>query len=221
LALENPNDLFNAGVRISLDMGMQLNIEIEGVSMPLHSEFVGMENSQYIIIKIPQPYSSIKHKLFKGNQIIAKYLTQGTVYAFQTKILEIIAKPVRLLFLEYPKIIQHRDLRSHKRISCFIPVNIEYGDKELSGAMLDINKGGCRCQINKSTKDELSSLKVKDSILLKFPFPGVEGNIEISGEISNIKKNKTDLHTGVMFRDTSEEVKQTIERYIVSVYDFI
>lgn len=214
-------DFFNAGIRISLEIGTQLHAELEGVSIPLQCEFVGMDSDSFIIITSPKPYATVKHKLFKGNHIIVRYLYKGTVYAFQTKLIDAITKPARLVFLEYPKIVQHKDLRTHKRMNCYIPTAVLFQDEEIQGALLDINKKGCKCQIQGTLSEKFVSLNINDLVSLKFPFPGVEGKIQVIGKVTNLRKSKQQLELGVLFHKPSLETEKMISQYILSVYDYL
>ncbi len=145
----------------------------------------------------------------------------GTVYAFQSKVIESTSKPVKLLFLEYPKIIQHQDLRTQKRMSCYIPVKIKSNDEEANGAILDINKGGCRSHIKKVECENIQFIEIEDQITLIFPFPGIEGELEVAGSIRNVRRDSDGMELGVMFSRNSAEIQDKIAQYILSVYDFI
>ncbi|OPZ60944.1 MAG: hypothetical protein BWY87_00157 [Deltaproteobacteria bacterium ADurb.Bin510] len=52
--------------------------------------------------------------------MIVRYLYNGTVYGFQTKLIEYITSPTKLFFLDYPRIIEHHDLRQEKRFPCHL-----------------------------------------------------------------------------------------------------
>jgi len=217
----NEIDLLNTGVRINLDIGTQLSIEIEEVLMPLKSIFIGMDSNRYLIISCPTPFAPIKHKLYTGNHIILKYFHKGTVYAFQSKVIDITTKPIKLLFLEYPKIVQRQDLRKQKRMSCYIPVKIKFNKEEANGAILDINEGGCRSHIKKMECKDIQSVQVEDQITLLFPFPGIEGELAVSGSIKNLSCDSEGMNLGILFSKNSAEVQDRIAQYILSVYDFI
>lgn len=216
---KDAHDLFNSGKRISLDVGTKLHLEIEGVSIPLESFMVGMEPDAYIIIKTPRPYPTIKHKLYQGNQCIVKYMFQGTVYAFQTKIIDSIASPFRLLFLEYPKIIQHRDLRDHKRIDCLIPAKVVIKKEEKQGAIVDISKRGCRVQIQIFPGDKIPSILINEEITLRAKFPGVEEELQIVGKVKNLLKSRYEMVFGIVYQEMSHEAQEIIARYLYTIED--
>ena len=81
MKLENVDHL-DIGKRILLEPGTQLQIEIEGVTSRFKSTLVGMEPDEYLIVKTPKAAlsGSIKNRLFRGNQIVIRYLHKGTVF---------------------------------------------------------------------------------------------------------------------------------------------
>lgn len=212
-------DVFTSGKRVSLDIGTPIHLEIEGVSIPLESSLIGMEADNYLIIKTPRPYPTIKQKLYQGNHCIVKYLFQGTVFAFQTKIIDSIAQPVRLLFLEYPKIIQRHDLRDHRRIDCVIPTKIVAQDEEKMGAVVDVSKRGCRVHVQIYPGDKVPAIAMNDEITLLAKFPGVEGELEIRGRVRNIRKSRHEMVFGVVYQEIPLEAQEKIAQYLISVED--
>lgn len=213
-------DIFEYGKRINLEIGIPIQLKMEGVAFPLQSVLVGMEIDEYLIIKIPAQYTNVKHKLIPGVDIIVRYLYRGTVYGFQTKLIEIISKPVKLLFLEYPKIIEHYDLRSQKRAESIFPATITIRDKTNHGAIIDVSKNGCRCQILNTRREPLPPVQIDDEIFLRCKFPGVEGDREVLGKIKNIRRSRKELIVGVEFSRLELEIHNLISQYIYEVEDF-
>jgi len=214
-------EYFKHSKRISLDIGTKLKIEIQGVLMSLESMMVGMEEGHYIIIKTPGPLSIIKNKLFVGNEMIVKYLYKGSVYAFQTKLLEIYSKPVNLLFLEYPKLVESHEIRAHKRIKCFIPANVTFGKEDRQAVIKDISNGGGSCIIKIIKNEKIPSIRLDSSIFLSCQFPGVEEDVSLSGLIKNIKKSLSEIKIGFVFnKNTIDEAKDVISQYIYSLREF-
>ena len=206
---------------IFLQIGLQLKIEIEGVSMPMESILVGVDG-KFIIIRTPSPYQLIEHKLTRGREFIIRYIFDGTVFAFQTKLFESIMQPARLLFLEYPKIIQKNELRDQKRSKCFIPIKISLTGEENRGVLLDITMEGCFCKISKKENNGLISFKIDDEILLLCKFPGIKGQVQICGIVKNLRKNKQELELGINFHNNITAVsKKIISWYISTIENFV
>ena len=211
----------NFGRRISVDMGTPIKIELHGIELPLQSSIVGLENEKYLILKAPEPFNRIEHKLFPGNEMIVRYLSDGTVYAFQTKMIATIAKPVPLVFIEYPKIIQHHDLREQKRVSCHIPTRVIIGESENIGCIVDIAKAGCRCIVQRGKNPYLNPYDLDDPITLKCIFPGSKDMITVPGTVKNVKKTKRDIDLGVAFDvEMPLDSQKLIAWFISTIEDF-
>jgi len=218
-------EYFDTGKRMSIELGAQLQIEIEGVEFRFKSTLVGMESDEYLIIKTPvvprhAPFGSIKHKLFPGTQIVARYLYKGTVFGFQSKLIEAISTPLRLLFVEYPKIIENYDLRSQERTDCFLPAKIEIRNKEEHGAILDISERGCRCLIKALEGKKLPSTQIDERITLTCQFPGIEGEQVVSGNVKNISKDKQEMILGIEFHEIAARLKTIIDQYLSNIKQF-
>ena len=213
-------DYFEYGKRIFLELGTTIQLKMTDVAFPLHSVLIGMELDEYLIIKIPAQYTNVKHKLVPGVDIIVRYLYRGTVYGFQTKLIQIITTPVKLLFLQYPKIIEHYDLRSQKRAESLFPASLKIKDKTNHGAIIDVSKNGCRCHMLNSKKEPLPPVQIDDEILMNCKFPGVDGDHEVLGIIKNIKRSRKEMILGVEFFKLEMEIHNLISQYIYAVEDF-
>jgi hypothetical protein len=213
---------FSRSCRISLDIGTKLRIEIQGVHIALESNLVGMEEGDYLIIRSPSPLSAIKNKLYVGNDMVVKYFYRGSVFAFQTKLLEMIAKPVKLLFLEYPKFVESHEIRAHKRVSCFIPADVAIGKTKKQAVIGDISNGGGSCIIKVAKEEKSLSFRLNSTVALTCRFPGVEESVMLHGEIKNIKKTVEEIKIGFVFTErNTQEAKNIISQYVFSLSDFL
>lgn len=215
-------DYLNTGKRILIELGTQLQLEIGGVASRFKSNLVGIEPGEYLIIKTPTAAASdsIKKKLFRGNEIIVRYLYKGTVFGFQSQLIEATFTPISLLYVEYPKIIENHDLRSQERIDCFLPSKIKIRDEEIQGTILDINERGCRCLIKALKGETLPSVQVDEQVTLKCQFPGVGDEKVVSGKVRNISCDEHETALGIEFHEITPEVQKVIAQYISTVKEF-
>ncbi len=210
--------ILNQGVRLALELGIRLKVEIEGVDILLESSFVGFVD-EYIIITPPSPYQQIQHKLFDGVGLVIRYFYQGTIYAFQTKLLAHNEKPVSLFFIEYPKLIQKSELRSEKRSFCYIPAVVTKGDKENQATIVDIARSGCHFTVSGKNNKRIMSFKIDDQVSLKCKFPGVKVPIEIIGVVKNIRSSRYENNVGLQFHENTADVTQKIIKWYLSTIE--
>lgn len=214
-----PDDIADLGKRIAVEIGIPIKVEVEGIEIPLQSTIVGLENNRYIIIKAPEPFQRVEHKLFKGNELIVRYISDGTVYAFQTRVLEIITKPLSLLFLEYPRIIQHHELRVQKRLHCHIPVRVLFADKENLGCILDLAVSGCRCLIRAAKNQGLIPCDLDSKLTLKCIIPGSKEMITLTGSVKNLKRTRKEIDLGINFDSGLANENRKILAWFLSTID--
>lgn len=208
------NISMETSVQIHIELGTKLLLEIEDVNMPVNSIFVGLKANEFFIASQPSSYSMIKHKLFRGNPMVIKYLHNGTVYAFPTKIIDIIDKPVPLILFVYPKFLQSQTIRSYRRNDCLIPARIIVNNTEKNGIIKDLSEEGCGCSFRYQPNSKIR-LKTAGSIILHCQFPGIEGEIDLSCVIQNIRKEGANEIIGMKFESLSEHSSAIIYDYLV------
>lgn len=200
-----------------LEIGIKLLVDFDGSAVSFQSTLVGIEHGKYLLLKAPGQFGRIDHDLFKVEDLIIKSLYKGTIYAFRSKLMSIISKPSKLMFIEYPQQIEHHELRSHKRFKCSIVTQTEVNKKERGGVIENISIGGCLCIIETfSTDKNFTDDLLNDTIPFRCHFPGSKGEVSFRGEIKNTRKKSDELVVGIKFiyPDSTDEVQNIINHYI-------
>ncbi len=205
---------------IYIDIGTIVYLEIEGVNFSVTSIFIGMLKDEFMIVTLPKRYKSVKNKLFPGNQMVVKYLFDGCVYAFQTSVIEMITTPIRALALEYPKVVQERELRVVKRNNVIIPGRIEAKKTEYAVIVNDISKHGCRFKYL-DTKSTATSLREGDILRIYCQFPGVADEMGAMACVRNVRREKGQLSIGAEFQDMPKTFLTPLMHFLFSIEDFI
>lgn len=224
MEIENIN--FDSGRRIAVDLGTQLQIQIDTIEFKFKSNLVGIVPDKFLIIGVPpmSSYGNIaSYKYIRGTKIIVRYLYKGNVFGFQTELIEDLYRPLKLLFLAYPQIIETHNLRSLERVACLLPVKITIKDEETEGVIEDVNVSGCRCVFkgpSNQENTELLAVEINDGVSLQCHFPDTEGEQTLKGNIRSIQRDADQLSVGIKFEDINPEVEQVIGKYIMAVDDF-
>ncbi|HGY11295.1 MAG TPA: DUF4388 domain-containing protein [Desulfobacterales bacterium] len=200
-----------------LEIGIKLLIDFDDSAVSFRSKLVGIEQGKYLLLKAPGPFGRIDPDLFQVEDLIIKSLYKGTIYAFRSKLISIISEPSKLMFIEYPRKIEHHELRSHKRFKCSIVTQTEVNKEERGGVIENISIGGCLCIIETfSTDKNLLSRLLKDTLPFRCHFPGSKGEVSFRGEIKNTRKKSDEIFVGIEFidLDSPDEVQRTIKNYI-------
>ena len=207
---------FNTGRRIAIEPGTELQIKVDGVDYVLKSTLIGIESDKYLIIDVPTNslYGSINHKYFRGNKIVVRYLYKGTVFGFQTELIEDIYTPLKLLFVKYPEIIENHNLRSTERVDCYLPTKVKINEEEIEGITLDINKKGCGCVFKGTVK---SNFQIDELITLRYKFPQIEDEQLALRKVKSIRKDKKQIRLGIIFHEIDSAIEDIIDQYIRSI----
>ncbi len=209
----------NKSEGIYIDIGTRVYLEIEGVNFSVTSIFVGMLKDEFMIITLPKRFKSVKNKLFPSNKMVVKYLHEGSVFAFQTTVIELITNPIRAIALEYPKVVQKRELRVVKRNNVVIPGRIEAKKIELSIVVFDISKNGCRFQYH-DDKTSMNALREGDLLRIYCQFPGISDEVGAMACVRNVSREQNKLSVGVQFQDITKAFLSPMMHYLYSIEDF-
>jgi len=205
-------------LHFGLEVGIHLHVKPENLAVTSKSTFIGMKPGEYLIIATPRSFDRFLENPAPDKQIIVKYLCNGIIFAFKSKILQSLPAPFDLLFLQYPQQVEQRYIRSLKRIKCFIPAKATCNGEETIGSILDINIRGCGCMLQSLDSHDPLTWKIDEHVSLRCRFPGIEGEIEISGLIKNIRVTSEGTVIGIaFFRKMKPEIEDIITQYIISV----
>lgn len=216
--LEGILDL-NKSEGIYIDIGTKVYVEIDGVTFSVTSIFIGMLRDEFMIVTLPKRYKSVKNKLFPGNKMVVKYLFDGSVFAFQTSVIELITTPIRALAIEYPKVVQKRELRIIKRNNVVIPARIEAKKTEFAAVVFDISKKGCRFKYH-DNKSNIASLREGDLMRVYCRFPGVSDEIGAMACVRNVTREQGQLSIGAAFQDITKAFLTPLMHFLYSIEDF-
>jgi hypothetical protein len=157
-------------VKIDLDVGSQLVLEIKTKLNKIKCAYVGLTRHGYIIIEIDKIHEAqnLHNLLYKGHPIKVRYLSKGKVYGFISSIDSIIFTPDKLIFINYPNVIEEQNIRSQKRIVCSILSKMSFEEVVFKGIVVDISKNGCKFNtIADETSDKQLTEKTLDDFVLR------------------------------------------------------
>ncbi len=204
---------------IYIEIGNKIYLEIDGVNFSVTCVFIGMLHNEFMLITFPKRYKSVKNKLFSGNKMVVKYLYEGSVYAFQTSVIETITNPIKAIAIEYPKVVQQRELRNFKRNDVVIPGRIEAKNVEFKAVIFDISKKGCRFKYSDS-QNNMTPLREDNLLRVYLQFPGVAEEIGVMACVRNVKRVQGELSIGAEFQDITKTFLTALMHFLYSIEDF-
>ena len=203
------------GVRIFIELGTNLQLDIEGTNISLTSEMIGMEVGKYLIIKVYKMNNDQREEL-RNNTITVKYLHKNSILGFKSNIISIISEPENIIFLEYPKSIENFSVRTHERGPCFLPIQLEIEYNVVEGAIIDINTAGCCCVIKHFKVLDEQAL---DKVTIHLQNNKSEREYSLTGNVRSIRQKKDELNIGIMFTKIDTNTQKAIQAIVPRLWD--
>jgi hypothetical protein len=85
-------------VDLSLRIGSVLHIQLSVKAERITTKLIGMDAGAYLILQ-PQNPAKLIDQVFKGKEVVVRYLSDGAVFGFESKVIDFMVQPARLLFL--------------------------------------------------------------------------------------------------------------------------
>jgi c-di-GMP-binding flagellar brake protein YcgR len=195
-----------------LNIGITFRLQIEGTRRRLSCELIGIDDGKFLIVKMPPLHTmeNVSNLLTKGTEIAIKYMYKGTMFGFQSRIVELIHNPFKLVFIEYPEEIESLDVRGNERVVCFLPANLRIAESIIEGSITDISRAGCLFVIEPPGHvDHINLLELNNGIKIGFYLPGIEGELSIDSKQRSVKKDDDGTNIGIEFvkMDSSVQAK--------------
>ncbi|MEH0021422.1 MAG: flagellar brake protein [Desulfobacter sp.] len=186
----------NRSQRLFIEMGTALQLDHEDPDRSVSGELIGMQVGKYLIVRLSE--KNWKKSRFKaGEHLTTKYILSNDVFGFKVHIIRTVKTPDFLVFLEYPEDVQSCNIRSEKRVECFLPVRLVLDDTELSGAVVNMNKNGCLAMVDGCPELECCRLT---PVTLHLPY-GQFDDLTLNGDIMSATRQGNQTRFGILFED--------------------
>lgn len=202
----------NKSQRLFIELGTSLRLESGDSGKMASSELIGMQVGQYLIVRLPQDSPGIILPAPR-EPLLVKYLRSGEIFGFSSRVILSLDEPDRLLFLEYPGTVTNFNLRSHERVECFLPVQIQTRKRMIQGMVVNINFQGCLCVIDPGPD---TGVAIKDSIVVRFPMDGDSG-LSVQGSLRSIRRHPPKMNLGIRFSELDSFSRSVIGALIPSL----
>ena len=198
------------GKRLFLELGTSLQLEIKGLQLSLKSELIGMEVGEFLIVKMFK-VDGVKTEQLENSDVVVMYLQKGSILGFRSSVISIVSCPDDLAFIKYPQIIENYNVRTFKRVDCFLPVKLEINHNIVEGAIIDITDNGCCCKVENFT---IINEDMIDNIVIYIQYGKSKNSLMIRGKIGNIRHLKNEINIGVTFEKLDNASKVVIHSLI-------
>lgn len=142
--------------------------------------------------------------LSTGSEMVVRYLFEGQIFGFITRLLRKMNDPAPMWFLEYPGIVEVKNLRNSTRMQTLLPVKVNNDSEAL---ILDCSATGALIAVNLDQQ-------IGEHVKLAFKLPDGAEITDLDAVVVRTQATVVDRMVGVVF-DPSDVVKTApIQRYI-------
>lgn len=193
--------------RLFIELGTALLIETGKKSLP--GKLTGMKVGAYLIVDVSGADADTT-SLLKEEDIQVRYVNQDDIFRFPSRIIMTLDHPDKLIFLYYPDKVESCNVRSHKRVDCFMQIYMKTAGRRDPAVITNISAKGCLCIMDRLPSGEnINGQRIE----LLFPF-GDEELLVIPGEVKSTQIQGSQIKLGVRFIETDGYFQSVLETLV-------
>ena len=178
--------------RLFIELGTALLLETG--KKALSSKLIGMKVGAYLIVDVSGAEPEMA-ALQSGEKIQVRYVNQDDIFHFSSRILMTLDQLDNLIFLHYPDKVESCNIRSHKRVDCFMQIHVKSDGRRDPAVITNISAKGCLCSMDRFPSwENINGQKIE----LLFPY-GDRELLTLSGEVKSTQIQGTQIKLGVQF----------------------
>ena len=205
----------------TLEPGTPLRINLEGSVDQFNCVLAGIQEKEYIIVRLPLNAGMV-WRVDEGATITVRLVSSGAAYGFKAGLVGRYSKgALRFLFLSYPTRVETFNLRTERRIQCYLPSQVESAGQVLEGVVVDVSSSGVKFIHRLVEGRELPPINLGDVVTLKCALLGIEGVQTISCQARNLHWDASRLELGLSFQDLESAIAESIRSYVDTVWELL
>ncbi|MFU2208557.1 flagellar brake protein [Solidesulfovibrio sp. C21] len=196
--------------------GTKVLLEIAGLEEKLATTCVGHQRGRFVIVQMPSATETSRDALYPmlypDNTVIARYLHEGAVVGFSSRLIKYIQIPFPLVFLTYPANLESRDLRKHKRITCCLPGCMKHGDVTVAGLLRDVSISGCQFSFPREAAAPEPAI---DAVVeLSCELIGSSAKATLPCAVKRVLPSARRVDIGLKFKEVPQEIREALAGYL-------
>jgi hypothetical protein len=195
--------------RLFIELGTSLLIETGKLS--LSSKLIGMKVGAYLIVDISGTEADVM-ALPKKEKVQVRYVNQS-VFHFSSHIIMVLDQPDDLGFLQYPDNVESFNIRRHKRVACFMQIQVKSEGRLDVAVITNISATGCLCSMSHFPSWQQI---VDQRIEILFPY-GDHELLKIPGVVKSTHVQGTQIKLGVEFTEMDDYCQSILATLVPAI----
>lgn len=200
--------------------GEKVRLEVKTPRQRLAVQLLGYKEYQSVMVSAPRQLAggAILHE---GTRVTARLMSGDYLCTFETRLLQVQARPFSYWHLEYPESVDMRRIRAHTRIPIILSVRVEPDDSVLldhesaqSAICRDISLLGAQLESSRPLAQPGEKLYVTARVSVA----GVDHLLLLPALVRNLQHSESGLinvfSQGVEFVDLEEETRLVLAGFV-------
>jgi c-di-GMP-binding flagellar brake protein YcgR len=196
-------------------VGLEVFVERDLGSQKIRAKtrLVGVKPGRYLIFDMPL-FDGTAAFTVSGEPCIVRFVDEGQVVGFSSRVIQIHYDPTPLVFIDYPRDLEQINLRARPRLRTSIPSTVRgpgLGEELAPGVLMDLSEGGARI---------LTSVRPGrlEPLTVSFGMPSGRSFNDLAAEVVSVNDRHQDkFEIGVRFLQSPPELVEEIKRLIQTV----
>lgn len=204
-------------LHLVITAGHMVNIQRVGETGRVCAEVLGAVPETYIALR--GAYSSSDRRALRflslraEDPLILRFVHEGVVYGFRTAVSRLVTDPEHLVFVHYPRCVEHVSVRREPRLTCRMPCLVTAkGDAAQPGLLLDVSPAGCRVVIQLDPNEDIPPEGFLMAITLALPDRAEPFHVD--GEVRRLAGAEEGRALGIAFNHEQRSLYDALERYL-------
>ncbi len=195
--------------------GLEVFIEREMGSQKLRAKtrLIGLKPGKFLIFDMPL-FDGTSAFTVSGEPCVVRFVDEGRVVGFTSRVIQIHYDPAPLLFLEFPPDVEKINLRAKPRLRTSIPSTVRgpgLGELAAPGVLMDLSEGGARILTSARPGSQ-------EPLTVSFGMPSGRSFNNLAAVVVSVNDKREDkVEIGVRFTQSPPELVEEIKRLIQAV----
>ena len=189
--------------KFAVNLQVFLELNIKNKHMRATANVLGWQRPKHLLVSYPL----VENRALVAptqTELVVRYLLDGTVYGFNSKIVHKQQEPLPMWVLSYPSIVETKTLRRSPRIPIALPVKCS---DDTQARTVDISAHGALLVVN-------STLAIGDTLTISFTLPDDTKIQNLEVTVVRVQQSRDESMVGVNFDEKNKEQINKISGYL-------